>query len=142
MHRLATVLAIVALATCLAAAQEPMSKELAALQGRWLVTHYGGQAVEPTDPEGAFMFKGDEYAQGVGGKLVERGKIKLGTTKKPIEVEFTITAGRFAGGVQLGIVEITGDTVRFHVSPPGSKERPKDFTPREGFELVAAKRRQ
>jgi uncharacterized protein (TIGR03067 family) len=142
MNRVATVLAIAVAVTCLATAQEPMSKELAALQGRWIITHVGGQPVGPNDPEGAFMVKGDEYAQGVGGKLVERGRIKLDTTKKPVAVEFIITAGKSAGSTQLGIVEITGDTVRFHVSPPGSKERAKDFTPREGFDLIAAKRRQ
>ena len=44
--------------------------------------------------------------------------------------------------IQPGIVEIAGDVVKFHVARPGAKERPTDFTPREGFELVAAKRRQ
>lgn len=141
MSRSAVTLGIVVGAMCVSAPQTPMSKELTALQGRWLITHVGGVPVGPNDPEGAFTVKGDEYAQGVGGKLVERGRIKLDATKKPIEVEFAITAGKLAGSTQLGIVEITGDTVRFHMSAPGSKERAKDFTPREGFELLAAKKR-
>jgi uncharacterized protein (TIGR03067 family) len=133
-------LATMVLATAVAA-QEPVSKGIASLQGRWLVVQVGEQTVAPTDPEGAFMVTGDKYVQGVGGRVTERGTIQVDGTKQPMTIDFVISAGRFANTRQLGIFEVSGDTVRFHLAAPGATTRPENFTPKEGFELVVAKKR-
>ncbi len=137
----AAVLVGLLISVAIVSAQDTMPKELAALQGRWVLTSIGGQVPGPSDPEGAFMVTGDQYVQAVGGRVVERGTLKIDASKKPVAVDFLITVGRYANTTQLGIVEVTGDTVRFHLGPPGGTERPPDFKPREGFELVAAKKR-
>ena len=122
-------------------AQEPLPKGLASLQGRWVVTEVGGQTVGPSDPVGAFMVTGDKYVQGAGGRVTEHGTLQVDDTTQPMTIDFVIAAGRFANTRQLGIFEVAGDTVRFHLAAPGATTRPETFTPKEGFELVVAKKR-
>lgn len=131
---------IVAVCTAALSPQANAPKELEPLQGRWLVTSVNGKTVPP-EAEAAFMVTGDQYVQGAAGKVVERGTLKIDATKKPMTIDFIITAGRFQGSTQLGLIEIGTDTVRIQVNQPGAKERPADFAIKEGFELVTARRR-
>jgi uncharacterized protein (TIGR03067 family) len=129
-----------AIPAMLAAAQATVPKELEALQGRWQIVAIDGKDVGP-DVQAGFTVTGDQYSQGVNGKLVERGSLKVDTTQKPNTIDFIITAGASQGKTQLGIIQITGDTVTIKVNQPGATVRPKDFTPSEGFEVVTARRR-
>ena len=124
----------------LAAAQATVPKELEPFQGRWQVVAFDGKDVGP-DVQAGFTVTGDQYTQGVNGKLVERGSLKIDATQKPIAIDFIISAGSFQGKTQLGIIQLSGDTLTIKVNQPGATVRPKDFTPSEGFEVVTARRR-
>ena len=121
-------------------AQATVPKELEQLQGRWQIIAIDGKDVG-VDVQAGFTVKGDQYSQGVSGKLVERGSLKVDSTQKPNTIDFIIAAGNSQGKTQLGIIQITGDTVMIKVNQPGATVRPKDFTPSEGFEVVTARRR-
>jgi uncharacterized protein (TIGR03067 family) len=118
---------------------QDVPKELQPLQGRWLVTSINGADVDPADMA-VFRILGDQYMQGVKGKLVERGRIKVDASKTPMAIDFVIAAGRHNGLTQLGIVEVTDGVIKFHLNLPAMKDRPADFTPRDGFQIVVGKR--
>ena len=115
-------------------------KDLEPLQGRWQIVAVDGKDVGP-ETQAGFTVKGDQYTQGVNGKLVERGSLKVDTSQKPNTIDFIIAAGASQGKTQLGIIQITGDILTIKVNQPGATVRPKDFTPSEGFEVVTARRR-
>jgi uncharacterized protein (TIGR03067 family) len=68
----------------------------------------------------------------------ERGTFKVDATKKPMTIDLAITEGNDAGKTQLGVFEVTGDSMRCSFNPPGSTERPASLT--EGALVVAAKK--
>ena len=85
----------------------PLDKAFAPLQGTWIVNDINGSAM----PSMLLVFKGDKYEQLVGENVAERGTARLDATKKPIAIDLVIQEGSDTGKVQLGIVEVTGDTM-------------------------------
>jgi uncharacterized protein (TIGR03067 family) len=114
----------------------------AALQGTWVITSVNGQAAPEGSPEMSLTFTDDKYHQTVGGEVNERGTIKLDTSKTPMAIDLIITEGSDAGKTQLGIIEVTGDTVRANLDTPGTSQRPTDFTVKEGFVMFEGKRKK
>jgi uncharacterized protein (TIGR03067 family) len=108
-------------------------KALEQLQGNWRVTSFNGQDA----PGGAELFlviKGDKYEQWTNGTVEEKGALKLDGSTKPMSIDFSITDGNDAGKLQLGLFDLTGDTLSLAFAAPGNPTRPK--TPADA-ELVA-----
>jgi len=101
-----------------------------------------GHTAPEGSPELIVTFTGDRYEQRVAGEVNERGTIKLDLSKKPIAVDFVISEGDDAGKTQLGVLEVTGDTMRGCLAEPGSPARPTAFAVKDGVLLFEAKRIQ
>jgi uncharacterized protein (TIGR03067 family) len=114
-----------------------IAKGAAALQGTWALSSVNGQAATKGN-ELTLTFEGNEYHQTFGGTVNERGTFKVDATKKPMTIDLIITEGNDAGQTQLGVFEVTGDSMRCSFNPPGSTERPPSLT--EGALVVAAKK--
>jgi uncharacterized protein (TIGR03067 family) len=117
------------------------SKSAAALQGTWVVTSLNGQAVPEGSPQLTLTFSGDKYHQTLAGQVNERGTFKVDASKKPMTIDLAITEGDDAGKTQLGIVEVTGDTMRCNLDAPGAGQRPADFTVKSGVMFTAKKQK-
>ena len=114
----------------------------AALQGTWAITSMNGQAPQEGSPELTLTFAGDKYHQTEGGKVNERGTFKVDATKKPMTIDLVITEGGDAGKTQLGVIEVTADTLRAGFGAPGATQRPADFSGKEGFVVVMKKQKK
>ena len=122
-----------------APAQTPaLSKETAALQGRWVVTLLNDQ-----DPQGALelQFDGNKYAV-AGGGADETGTFKLDASKTPWTFDLTIVEGTDAGKVQLGILEMKGDAIHGLLGTAGATTRPAGWDSPDGaISFVAVKKK-
>jgi uncharacterized protein (TIGR03067 family) len=147
MTQLATIIATITLVTGVFAqgtkpqvkpgAKPQTAKSATALQGTWAISSINGEAATESN-ELKLTFDGNKYHQTLGGTVNERGTFKVDTTKKPMTIDLSIMEGDDAGKTQLGILEVTGDTMRCTFNPPGSTERPASLT--EGAIVVAAKK--
>lgn len=111
------------------------------LDGTWIVTAINGEEAQAGSPELTLTINGDKYQQALGGEVNERGTIKVDATKKPMTIDLAISEGPDAGKTQLGIVEVTGDTIRLNLDTPGAGQRPADFTAKGGFILIVGKKK-
>ena len=127
-------------ASVLAQAPKP-APGAAALQGTWVIASINGQAAPEGAPEMTLTFTGDNYHQTVGGEVNERGTIKVDATKKPMTIDLLIAEGQDAGKTQLGVVEVSGDTLRLNLDTPDAKQRPADFTIKEGSIMIVSKKK-
>ena len=137
MNGFATLLMGIALATGLSA--QP-SNGAAALQGTWAVTSLNGQAAPEGAPAMTVTFTGDQYHQTLGGKVIERGTFRLDASKKPMTIDLLIAEGDDAGKAQIGVAEVSGDTMRLSLDTPGAGRRPTDFTVSDGVVVIAGKK--
>ena len=108
------------------------------IQGRWLAVTLNGQDL-PNGVELYLVFTGDKYENWVNGSVDERGSIKLDPATKPASIDLVITEGNDAGKVQLGLMELNGDTLSLAFAAPGATTRPK--TPADA-EIVVILRKQ
>jgi uncharacterized protein (TIGR03067 family) len=138
----ALVTALVAGTAAQGTAQPPVPKDFAPFQGTWLITHVSGQALSDQGVEMTLTFTGDKYAQSINGAVNERGTVKLDASKKPMTFDLIITEGDDAGKTQLGVVELTGDTIKGKLSLPGETFRPTDFDPQDGAIAFAGTRKK
>jgi uncharacterized protein (TIGR03067 family) len=150
MTRLATLLATVLLTASVAAqggargssqgaaAAPAADKAFAPLQGAWVITDINGQA----PPAMLLVFKGDKYEQVVSDSVNERGTVKLDASKKPTAIDLVIQEGSDAGKLQLGIVEVTGDTMKLNLAFPADTTRPKVFEASETTLMVLLTRKK
>jgi uncharacterized protein (TIGR03067 family) len=108
--------------------------DLDKLKGAWKATsgETGGQPL-PNDflDSVTFTIKGDKYTFKVADMEDEEGTLKLDSTKKPAQMDVSITKGNDKGKKQFAIYQIEGDTLKLCFSAP-EQERPKDFTTKEG----------
>ena len=118
--------------------QEPMSKELQSLQGTWIIKTENGKPLPPENPEVTLVFEGNKYSQTVGGKVIERGEIRLDPSKTPMVLDMFITEGSDANKAQFGIVKVEGSGMTLKLNSPAEPSRPKDFTVAEGYVLITA----
>jgi uncharacterized protein (TIGR03067 family) len=108
------------------------------LQGSWLAVSLNGQDL-PTGVEMNLTFTGEKYENWVNGSIDERGTVKIDPSTKPASIDFVITEGTDAGQTQLGLVEVTADSLILSFARPGSPTRPK--TPADA-ELYAVLRKK
>ena len=142
MKHLLIALATVVLAAQVIAQETPKAKNpAAALQGTWVVTSINGQTPPEGSPEMTLTFTGEKYQQAVGAEVNERGTFIVDASKKPMSLDLVIVEGTDAGKTQLGIFEVTGDTMRANLDMPGAGQRPTDFTIKEGGVMFAAKKK-
>ena len=143
-----TAIAGVAIAVSMIAQAPKVAKDAtatkgpAALQGTWGITSINDQPAPEGAPEMTLTFSGDKYNQTVGSDVNERGTIKVDASKKPMTIDLIITEGQDAGKTQLGIFEITGQTMRANLAQPGAAKRPEDFAIKpESLMFVATKKK-
>jgi uncharacterized protein (TIGR03067 family) len=112
-----------------------------AVQGTWVVASINGESGPAGAQEMTLTFTGDKYEQSLGGTVNERGTFKVDASKKPMTIDLAIAEGSDAGKAQLGIFEVSGDTMKLHLDSPGGGQRPTDFTGKEGSFMVIAKKK-
>ncbi|HYN05919.1 MAG TPA: TIGR03067 domain-containing protein [Vicinamibacterales bacterium] len=145
MTRIATLAAAVLLtAGVLAQGAKPITpaQAQASLQGTWVVKSFNGQPAGEGDQEVTLIVTGDKYAQSVGGTVNERGTVKIDPSKTPMTIDLNILEGDDTGKLQLGVIEITGDTLTCKLNTPGVATRPANLALEEGFFVVVAARRK
>lgn len=130
------------LTATMAGEQAKPSPGKAALQGTWAITSINGKAAPEGPPELTLTFTADTYHQTFRGQINERGTVKIDATKKPMTIDLIITEGSDAGKTQLGIIEVTGDTLRASFGTPGAPQRPTDFNVKEGSLVVLGKKQK
>jgi len=127
-------LAAATISSAWAAEKEAVKKDMAQLQGEWLMV--SGSADGYPVPDGMLgrskrVCKGDELSVIVGGQPFMKAKITIDPTKKPKTIDYLMTEGFTKGKTQLGIYELDGDTLKSCFAGPGD-ERPTDFTCKPG----------
>jgi uncharacterized protein (TIGR03067 family) len=92
----------------------------------------------PDDPtKGPIMiaFDGTSYVQRQGVTVTEEGTYQLRPSGSPDAIDFVIE--RPAGnGRQLGVYNLSGDTLTLCVAPPGSTSRPKEIGAKSNVVIV------
>lgn len=77
---------------------------------------------------GSRRTSGNETTVKFGGQVQVHAKMRLDERTSPVSVDYLHLAGRSAGKVGLGLIDWSGDAVRFVVASPG-QPRPGDFAP-------------
>jgi uncharacterized protein (TIGR03067 family) len=135
-----TIAALILLLAGTLGAKEPPEKDTARLDGEWSMVsgEASGQSMPPEMVKtGKRVAKDGETTVTMGGRVYFKAKFKIDPTKKPKTIDYTMTEGPTKGKTHLGIYELDGDTVKFCFAAPG-KERPTDFTAKEGSERTAS----
>ena len=125
----------------LAAARETPQKDAAPLEGTWRATksERGGEA-EPEDQSKRhrIVFTKDAYRIERDGELMMRGKYTVDSSKQPATIDMTIEemADRpeHVGKMIRGIVEHTGDELKWAFGRPDGSDRPTKFSSEAGQE--------
>ena len=143
MTHFSVLLASIALAAGIGgqAGKPPAKPASTAVQGTWVVASINGETAPMGAQEMTLTFTGDKYEQALGGQVNERGTIKVDTSKKPMTIDLAIGEGSDAGKTQLGIFEVSGESMKLHLDTPGAGQRPTDFTGKEGSYMVIAKKK-
>jgi uncharacterized protein (TIGR03067 family) len=109
-------------------------KELEAFTGTWRAvsaTKDGKEAPRERAEKISLVVKGEKYTfTGSDGVAIE-GTHKVNPSKSPKEIEAVRSSGEGKGEKILGIYELTKDTYKVCLAPPG-KPRPKEFASKEG----------
>jgi uncharacterized protein (TIGR03067 family) len=124
----------VALAVAWAEDNDAVKKDLAQLQGEWVMV--SGSADGRPMPEEMLkqmkrVCKGDEITVMMGDQLFIKAKITIDPSKKPKTIDYQMLEGSTKGKKQLGIYELEGDKFKSCFAAPGA-ERPTDFTGQPG----------
>jgi uncharacterized protein (TIGR03067 family) len=126
-----------AAATLLLGADAPadaVKKDMMLLEGEWSMVsgeRDGQKLPEELVKTGKRSSKDGETSVTLNDMVIMKAKFTVDPSKKPKEIDYTITDGAEKGKMRLGIYEIDGDTVKFCFGAPGDK-RPTDFTAKEG----------
>lgn len=132
------------------AADDKVAEEDKKFAGTWVVTgmEVAGNKIpaEAINSQGemTFTFKGKNYEQKAGDRLVEGGKQDLDPSKSPKQMDITVTDGETKGKKQLAIYEIDGDKIKICAADHDDPVRPTKFETKEGsknmiFELKKKK---
>lgn len=97
-----------------------------AMHGTWVVTAAEGKPL-PAGIHVAMIIGPKGYQGATNGTIDERGTVVVDETKTPTAIDLVISEGKSAGKTQIGIVEVTGDTMRLALGEPGDPTRPSSF---------------
>ena len=103
--------------------QGSIKNDLVPLQGRWDVVEAPGMKGIPRGMAG-LIFKGDKYEGFTENKIDERGTVSLDTSHKPASIALVIADGDDKGKIQLGLIEVSGDSMRLVLNSPGDPKLP------------------
>lgn len=111
--------------------QDPkVATDSAQMQGTWVMVS-GATSGTPVPAEFVREMRrvasGKEVTVTWGKEVFFQATITLHPAANPKAIDYRLTGGANAGGSQLGIYSIAGDTLRFCFAAPGSP-RPPDFT--------------
>jgi uncharacterized protein (TIGR03067 family) len=149
--RLRFTLAVVLCVAALAAAgadekPDPARKEAERLRDVWrLVAVERAGVKEPRPKRGEepriLTFDGDKFALKRGDAVLQAGTRKLDPTKTPKALALAVAEGEGKGTTQLGVYDLTGDTLKVCLDPQG-KKRPAGFetAPESGYTLFVLQR--
>lgn len=125
------VVTVVAMLSLLAAddVNDADKPDLAALQGEWKLVSGIADGIDM--PGGMIegmkrVCKDDITTVTMNNALLLSARIKINSTTTPKMIDYEVLRGPNADKTQLGIYEITGQTIRFCFAAPGDS-RPKDF---------------
>jgi uncharacterized protein (TIGR03067 family) len=141
--RLALIALMLAVSAGASAQESPNARALAALQGKWQVVSItaNGQPMSFGASLLVMSIDGNKYEQSVDGVVDERGTFTIDATKTPMTIDFTIMEPPAPNKTQLGIFEITGDTVKFHVAMSNVTVRPPSFAPAPAHLVITGKKK-
>src|SRR5262245_6617567 len=128
------VLLVCAVGLLLAADKDDAKNDLDKFQGTWAFTSHeadGNAAPDDVVKSLTITFAGDKFTVKQGDRVDQAGTNKLDGSKKPKQVDATVTEGEHKGSTMLGIYELSGDTMKFCFDPQG-KERPTEFKSKAG----------
>jgi uncharacterized protein (TIGR03067 family) len=115
----------VALATAAVATAGGGKDDQAKLQGTWTFEK-DGKTCELKFAKNDFTITFDR-------KDAFKGTFKIDASKKPKQMDLTITEGeKFKGETAQAIYELDGDTLKWCASEPGKAMRPTEFPTKEG----------
>jgi uncharacterized protein (TIGR03067 family) len=112
------------------AVQEAVEKELKGLQGTWEQVSIETNGEKEGFAKGMaplFIIQRDSYRVEVGGKELERGRLKLNPAANPRQCDLIVMDGATQTRTYPGIYEITGDKLRSCFTRDGGN-RPTGFT--------------
>jgi len=118
-------------------------KEEKGLKGRWVSEKFVWAGRESEDGEQVTLVIGADsvswqYAKTTGKAAKTTGNTysyKLDPSKKPPEIDLTITDGEFKGKTFPGIYQLDGDTLKLCRAQPG-QERPTEFASKKGSDTI------
>jgi len=103
------------------------NKDLDKLQGRWVTDK------EEKDLTAEFTFDKNNFSIVLAGKSGFKGTFKIDPSKKPGQMDMTVTEGeKYKGETSLVIYQFDGDTLKWCANEPGKKDRPKEFPKKPG----------
>lgn len=152
MQRILCVLVALTTFPLLAADNEDIKKELAALQGTWkaVAVEAGGKALpKEAIPDFAFIIGADGKSTGKMGKTAYAATITVDPQKTPRTMDNLHESGAQKGKKQLGVYKLEGDKLTVCMTAPGAAEadRPKGFATKDStgvlflFERVKAEKK-
>jgi uncharacterized protein (TIGR03067 family) len=126
------------------AAQQAVPKELVPLQGSWTLKSINGEDAAARGIAGDITITGDKYVVTINGTVDERGTVKIDASKKPMLIDLSISEGPgdSSNKLQLGLMEIDGDTIRFHMAAPGNPKRPLNFDPIPDHDVIVVTKKK
>lgn len=98
----------------------------AVLHGTWVITAAEGKPV-PAGLHAAMVITAKGYQGVTNGTIDERGALVVDETKTPMAIDLVISEGKSADKTQIGVVEVTGDTMRLALAEPGITTPPSGF---------------
>lgn len=128
-----TVTTVMLLAGLVSAADDKPVKELEPFQGTWTVVSItrNGEAVPDDNAQRlVLVIKGSERLVKDGDDVKSKATFTVDATKKPKQMDVTVTDGPLAGKTYPGIYELKDDTFTLCLALEG--DRPDDLTSKEG----------
>lgn len=126
------------------AGDDPAKKDLAKFQGNWqlISMERDGKKTPPEDAKKITLtIQGDNFILRKDASVISEGTMTLDATKKPREIDETITTGPNKGKVFSAIYEIDDEQHKICFAAAG-KERPTSFSSGSGQILQVWKREQ
>jgi uncharacterized protein (TIGR03067 family) len=127
---------VMALAVGLLLAADDAKKDKEQLQGSWRpVSGEQGGKIDQNAKEHLLIFDGDTFTIKRGDQLLLKGTFTLDPSQSPKAIDMKITEGHGdsdKGKEVHGIYALDKDTLKWCTAEPGSNERPKEFTTKEG----------
>ena len=135
---------VCALVAAVAGNDDAAKKDLAKFQGNWqlISMERDGKQTPPEDAKKIMLtIEGDKFILRKDSVVISEGTMKLDATKKPKEIDETISTGPNKGKVFLAIYEIDDEQHKVCFAAAG-KERPTAFSSGSGQILQVWKRKK